>query len=173
MTIACESMFAFCFLSWDDFLTERRSQPTLRIKVPTVLLPTSIRKVIGLSVFRCCTLHTSRYSHSCVGVLTKPDRIPAGEEAIWISKIQRGGKDGIEYFSVKNPDSQEIRDGVTYEQAREKETAFFSTSEPWSNLEWLYRRRLGTDKLTTRLGQLLSSLISKRQVLSPLILALI
>ncbi|KAH9175022.1 P-loop containing nucleoside triphosphate hydrolase protein [Lactarius sanguifluus] len=98
-----------------------------------------------------------------IGVLTKPDRIPAGEEAIWISRIQRGGKEGgFEYFSVKNPDSQDIRDGITYEKAREQEAMFFSTKEPWSNLEWLYQRRLGTDKLTTRLGQLLSSLISKR-----------
>jgi hypothetical protein len=98
-----------------------------------------------------------------IGVLTKPDRIPSGEESIWISKVQRGGKDGgVEYFSVKNPDSQDIRDGITYEQARQNERVFFSTKAPWSNLEWLYQRRLGTDKLTTRLGQLLASLISKR-----------
>ena len=72
---------------------------------------------------------------------------------------------GIEYFSVKNPDSQDIRNGITYEQAREREADFFSTREPWSNLEWIYKRRLGTDKLTRRLGQVLYSLISKRQVL--------
>ncbi|KAI9441570.1 P-loop containing nucleoside triphosphate hydrolase protein [Lactarius indigo] len=98
-----------------------------------------------------------------IGVLTKPDRIPAGEEAMWIGKIRSGGVDGgIEYFSVKNPDSQDIRNGITYEQAREREAEFFSTREPWSNLEWLCQRRLGTDKLTKRLGQVLSSLISKR-----------
>jgi hypothetical protein len=103
---------------------------------------------------------------NCVGVLTKPDRIPAGEEAIWISRIQSGEKGGgIEYFSVKNPDSQDIRNGITYEQAREKEAEFFSTRAPWSTLEWLYKCRLGTDKLTRRLGQVLSNLISKRQVL--------
>jgi len=100
---------------------------------------------------------------SHVGVLTKPDRIPAGEEAIWINKIQRGGKDGgIEYYSVKNPEFQEIRNGITYEQARENEAEFFSTKAPWSNLEWLYKRRLGTDKLTRRLGQVLTELISRR-----------
>ena len=100
---------------------------------------------------------------SRVGVLTKPDRIPMGEEATWISKIQSGGEDGgIEYYSVKNPDSQDIRNGITYEQARQKEAEFFSTRSPWSNLEWLYQRRLGTDKLTRRLGQVLSNLISKR-----------
>jgi hypothetical protein len=98
-----------------------------------------------------------------IGVLTKPDRISAGDEAGWVNKIQRGGKDGnIEYFSVKNPDTQEIRDGITYEEARKNEAVFFSTIAPWSNLEWLYQRRLGTDKLTSRLGQLLSTLISKR-----------
>lgn len=98
-----------------------------------------------------------------IGVLTKPDRIPAGEEAMWIGKIRSGGVNGgIEYFSVKNPDSQDIRNGITYEQAREREAEFFSTREPWSNLEWLCQRRLGTDKLTKRLGQVLSSLISKR-----------
>jgi dynamin family protein len=97
-----------------------------------------------------------------VGVLTKPDRIPTGEERIWINKIQRGNDRGVEYYSVKNPDSQDIRNGITYEQAREKESEFFSTNAPWSDLEWLYKRRLGTDKLTRRLGQVLSNLISKR-----------
>ncbi|KAI9441577.1 P-loop containing nucleoside triphosphate hydrolase protein [Lactarius indigo] len=98
-----------------------------------------------------------------IGVLTKPDRIPAGDEAIWINRVQSGGMGGgIEYYSVKNPDSQDIRNGITYEQAREKEAEFFSTKEPWSSLEWLYQRRLGTDKLTRRLGQVLYSLISKR-----------
>ena len=100
---------------------------------------------------------------SRLGVLTKPDRIPVGDEAIWIDKIQRGGKDGgIEYYSVKNPDSQDIRNGITYEQARDNEAEFFSTRVPWSNLEWVYKRRLGTDKLTRRLGQVLTDLISRR-----------
>lgn len=100
---------------------------------------------------------------SRLGVLTKPDRIPVGDEAIWIDKIQRGGKDGgIEYYSVKNPDSQDIRNGITYEQARDNEAEFFSTRAPWSNLEWVYKRRLGTDKLTRRLGQVLTDLISRR-----------
>jgi hypothetical protein len=99
----------------------------------------------------------------CAGVLTKPDRIPTGEESIWIRKIQSGGNDGgVEYYSVKNPDSQDIRNGITYGQAREKEAEFFSTKAPWSNLDLLYKRRLGTDKLTRRLGQVLSNLISKR-----------
>jgi hypothetical protein len=99
----------------------------------------------------------------CAGVLTKPDRIPTGEEAIWISKIQRDGRDGgVEYYSVKNPDSQDIRNGITYERAREMEAEFFSTKYPWLDLDWVYKQRLGTDKLTRRLGHVLSDLISKR-----------
>ncbi|KAI0295243.1 P-loop containing nucleoside triphosphate hydrolase protein [Russula brevipes] len=80
-----------------------------------------------------------------IGVLTKPDRIPIGEEGRWVKMIQHhgGGKDGgIEYFSVKNPDSQDTKNGITYEQARQKEAEFFSKKEPWSNLDWLHRQRL-------------------------------
>jgi Dynamin central region len=75
---------------------------------------------------------------------------------------------GIEFFSAKNPDSQDIKNRITYEQAREKEAHFFSTKAPWSGLEWLYQRRLGTDNLTRRLGQVLSNLIAKRKVFTTL-----
>lgn len=98
-----------------------------------------------------------------VGVLTKPDRIPSGDEKLWMNKIRGSDKgQGIEYFCVKNPDSQDLRSGITYEQAREAESHFFSTTPPWSNLERLFQRRLGTESLVRRLGQVLPELISKR-----------
>jgi hypothetical protein len=75
---------------------------------------------------------------------------------------------GIEYFSVKNPDSQDIKNGITYDQARKKEVEFFATQAPWSSLDWLCQQRLGTEKLTKHLGEALSSLISKRQVFATL-----
>lgn len=106
-----------------------------------------------------------------LGVLAKPDRIPTGEEDGWIKMIQGHDDDeegGIEYFSVKNPDSQDIKNGITYEQARQKEVEFFSTRAPWSSLDWPYQQRLGTEKLTRRLGQALADLISKRQVFGTL-----
>ena len=105
------------------------------------------------------------------GVLTKPDRIPTGEEDGWIKMIQGHDDDEegeIEYFSVKNPDSQDIKNGITYEQARQKEAEFFSTRAPWSSLDWPYQQRLGTEKLTRCLGQALADLISKRQVFGTL-----
>jgi hypothetical protein len=136
----------------------------LRTKAHIALLLSVIHRVTAPSVVQIfhdglpCCANANR-----VGVLTKPDRIPPGEEAIWINKIQRGGKDGgIEYFSVKNPESQDIRNGITYEEARDNEAEFFSRKAPWSDLEWLYKRRLGTDKLTRRLGQVLTDLISRR-----------
>jgi len=76
--------------------------------------------------------------------------------------------DEIEYFSVKNPDSQDIKQGISYEEARKKETEFFSTKEPWSNLDWLHKRRLGTQKLVRRLSDVLPNLIAKRQVFAAL-----
>ena len=90
---------------------------------------------------------------SRVGVFTKPDRIPVDEEVPWINRFQRGGTDGaIEYYSVKNPDSWDIRNGITYKQARDNEAKFFSTP-PWSNLEGLCKRRLGMDNLLTGLHE--------------------
>jgi len=135
----------------------------LKTKAPIASLVSLTHWVLGPLVVLFGTMLFEVADAIHVGVLTKPDRIPPGEEATWISKIQSGGEGGgIEYYSVKNPDSQDIRNGITYEQAREREADFFSTRAPWSNLEWLYQRRLGTDKLTRRLGQVLSMLISKR-----------
>jgi hypothetical protein len=58
--------------------------------------------------------------------------------------------DGIEYFSVKNPDSQDIKNGITYEQARKKEVEFFTTQAPWSNLDWLCQQRYREAHKTSR-----------------------
>ena len=163
LTIACESTPTFCPPSViSPHLCE---QPTSRIKARIASQRVLTHRALGQSVFRFFTMYFRVANAGRAGVLTKPDRIPTGEESTWISKIQSGGKEGgIEYYSVKNPDSQDIRNGITYEKAREKEAEFFSTTAPWSDLEWLYKRCLGTDKLTRRLGQVLSDLISKRYV---------
>jgi hypothetical protein len=164
LTIACESMFVLhfrCVATLKRMMLTADFENQIAHRLAAKFDPSGAR-TIGIS-----TLYSARNRLLiCVGVLTKPDRISPGDEAPWISRIQSGEMGGgIEYFSVKNPDSQDIRNGITYEQARENEAEFFSTRAPWSNLEWLYQRRLGTDKLTRRLGQVLSNLISKRQVL--------
>jgi hypothetical protein len=135
------------------------------------LLLSMIHVVCELSVYWHNVILRQFVDTYDLGVLTKPDRIPTGEEGSWTRRIQ-GYYDeedgGLKYFSVKNPDSQDIRNGITYEQARQKETEFFTTQAPWSSLDWVYQQRLGTEKLTRHLGQALSDLISKRQVFAPL-----
>ncbi|THH04716.1 hypothetical protein EW146_g10107 [Bondarzewia mesenterica] len=97
-----------------------------------------------------------------IGVLTKPDRIPPGEENNWLGFIRGEGGHNLDWYSVKNPNSLAIRGGVTWEQARAQEFEFFSQVQPWSTLDWVCKQKLGTDKLTQRLSAILSSLISAR-----------
>ncbi|KAI0740579.1 P-loop containing nucleoside triphosphate hydrolase protein [Earliella scabrosa] len=98
-----------------------------------------------------------------IGVLTKPDRIPSGEEDNWLRYI-RNQEEPLEHgwFSVKQPDSRAIAAGITWEEAREKEHEFFSTQSPWNVLDLEYQNRLGTDKLVDRLSDVLSECISQR-----------
>jgi hypothetical protein len=99
-------------------------------------------------------------------VLTKPDRIPPGEEDRWISFI-RNEREPLEnnWYSVKQPNSKTIQEGVTWSQAREQERAFFSQTSPWSDLDGVYQGYLGTGNLVNRLSLILSDLIAKRFVL--------
>ncbi|VDC05683.1 unnamed protein product [Peniophora sp. CBMAI 1063] len=96
-----------------------------------------------------------------IGVLTKPDRIPKGEEETWIHLLN-AELDAVDYFCIKNPASQEIKDGVSWELARTREREFFESTAPWATLDWHHNQKLGTDKLTARLGKSLTNLIVRR-----------
>ncbi|KAH9925885.1 P-loop containing nucleoside triphosphate hydrolase protein [Epithele typhae] len=98
-----------------------------------------------------------------IGVLTKPDRIPSGEEDDWLKYI-RNQAEPLQHgwFSVKQPDSRAIAGGITWEDAREKEREYFSTVSPWNALDLEYKNRLGTHKLVDRLSDVLSDRISQR-----------
>ncbi|KAG6897505.1 hypothetical protein C0992_000935 [Termitomyces sp. T32_za158] len=98
-----------------------------------------------------------------VGVLTKPDRIPTGEEHNWIS-ILHNIKEPLEngWYCVKQPSSAEISAGTTWEQARKSEDEFFASTAVWSDLDELCKKYLCTRNLVERLSALLSDLISKR-----------
>ena len=102
-----------------------------------------------------------------LGVLTKPDRIPKGDENSWTALI-RNEKEPLEngWFCVKQPDSNALKHGITWKDARKKEEAFFAHNHPWSSLERSYQRNLGTSNLTDRLSNILSDLIAKRSALS-------
>ncbi|KAF9020772.1 hypothetical protein BDZ89DRAFT_261853 [Hymenopellis radicata] len=98
-----------------------------------------------------------------IGVLTKPDRIPSGEENAWVAFI-RGEKEALEnnWYCVKQPSSTDIKNGITWSEARQRENDFFSTVDPWAGLDSVYQRYLRTSNLVERLSHILSDLISKR-----------
>ncbi|KAF7366190.1 hypothetical protein MVEN_00496000 [Mycena venus] len=99
-----------------------------------------------------------------IGVLTKPDRIPRGDEENWLPLI-RNEQEPLEnnWYCVKQPSSQDIKNGVTWAEARERENDFFSLTAPWSDLDPLYQKYLRTSNLVDRLSSILSDLISKRK----------
>ncbi len=99
-----------------------------------------------------------------LGVLTKPDRIPAGEQESWMQYIRGRNvplKNG--WFSVKQPDLNAIRAGITRDQARQLEEDFFSAA-PWNTLGAEQRGRHGTNKLRRCLSDVLADAITKMSV---------
>ncbi|KXN93011.1 Interferon-induced GTP-binding protein Mx [Leucoagaricus sp. SymC.cos] len=98
-----------------------------------------------------------------IGVLTKPDRIPGGEEQNWLQFI-RNEKEPLQnnWFCVKQPSSSDLKNNWTWEYARKKEAEFFAGTSPWNELESMYARYLQTRNLVERLSQVLSELIAKR-----------
>lgn len=104
-------------------------------------------------------------SNTIQGVLTKPDRIPNGEEERWIQFIQNVYEPlDNGWYSVKHPDSRALAGGITWEEARIREREYFMTTAPWSELSHEYGQHLGTANLTEQLSNILSALISKRSV---------
>ncbi|KAK0184517.1 P-loop containing nucleoside triphosphate hydrolase protein [Armillaria mellea] len=100
---------------------------------------------------------------ACESVLTKPDRIPAGDESGWLDFI-RNEREPLEnnWYCVKQPSSTDIKNGITWVEARTRENEFFSMTAPWAELDPMYQRYLRTVNLVQRLSNILSDLISKR-----------
>lgn len=100
-----------------------------------------------------------------IGVLTKPDRIPVGEESSWLPFL-RNEKEPLKnnWFCVKQPSSNDLKQQWTWEQARSKEDDFFATTAPWNELEGIYAKYLRTGNLVERLSHVLSDLVAKRCV---------
>ncbi|KAJ7128249.1 P-loop containing nucleoside triphosphate hydrolase protein [Mycena filopes] len=98
-----------------------------------------------------------------IGVLTKPDRIAPGDEESWLPLI-RNEQETLEnnWYCVKQPSSQDLKRGMTWEEARSREHEFFSMTSPWSELDPMYQKYLRTSNLVDRLSSILSDLISKR-----------
>ena len=65
------------------------------------------------------------------------------------------------WFAVKQPATKDLKEGITWEKARERERHFFSTTSPWSS-EIGWHHRFGTHSLTESLSKILSDLIKRR-----------
>ncbi|KIK17199.1 hypothetical protein PISMIDRAFT_15324 [Pisolithus microcarpus 441] len=101
-----------------------------------------------------------------VGVLTKPDRIPDGEEERWVRLIRNDVEPLVNnWYCVKQPSSNDLARGMTWSEARASEEAFFSGMSPWCDLEDHLQAYLRTSRLTDRLSIILAELISKRSVI--------
>lgn len=98
---------------------------------------------------------------SCIrsGVLTKPDRLTAGDigkqeqlRALFDGEasshsLQKG------YYCVRLPNDRERQSGLTRAQVQEKERGFFRTTAPWKDLK--SARRLGVPNLVRDISHLL------------------
>jgi hypothetical protein len=58
---------------------------------------------------------------------------------------------------------------ITWERAREDESAYFSQTAPWSMLNGESKQRLGTGNLSRHLSKKLCDLIAERSVFSSLL----
>ncbi|KAF9222274.1 hypothetical protein BS17DRAFT_735704, partial [Gyrodon lividus] len=98
-----------------------------------------------------------------VGVLTKPDRIPLGDEPCWLRIIRNETEPLVNnWYCVKQPSSDTLKKGITWAVARREEDEFFTMTQPWCSLEPQYQKFLRTSNLTERLSVILSELIAKR-----------
>ncbi len=95
-----------------------------------------------------------------VGILTKADRLPEGQEATWM-KILQNQPERYQllhgYFAVKNPGQPELDEGLSNEEARKKEKQFFR-GESWQKA----KDRCGTKQLRECLCQLLHDLVNQQ-----------
>jgi hypothetical protein len=68
------------------------------------------------------------------------------------------------WYCVKQPDSRQRKDNLTWEQARSLELDFFRDNKPWSDIPSVHRVRLGSQNLAFQLGNVLSAALEKRWV---------
>lgn len=98
----------------------------------------------------------------CIGVLTKPDRLPTGDPlSAWYSVLAGGTfAVGHGYFVTKQPSQNQLDVGMTHDQARQAENNYFSR-EPWTTTFSLFEERFGTRQLQAALSQKLTRQIQQ------------
>lgn len=128
-------------------------------------------------ILLCCSLETDianstaggiarklKATDRCIGVLTKPDRLPPGSRHDKLMEVfeQKRFALGHGYFVVKNPGQDEINQGFTHQEARAREREFFDKDLLWSKIFKSYANRFGTVNLQRFLSQKLAEHIIKK-----------
>ncbi|KAH7074308.1 interferon-induced GTP-binding protein Mx [Paraphoma chrysanthemicola] len=104
----------------------------------------------------------------CVGVLTKPDRLPEGTSDTMLRDILEHKKFplGHGYFVVRNLGQDQIEAGATHQDARTQEQYFFETEEPWSTTLQSHKARFGTYGLQSFLsGKLAEQIVARLPII--------
>ncbi|KAJ4349554.1 uncharacterized protein N0V89_008170 [Didymosphaeria variabile] len=101
--------------------------------------------------------------HRCIGVLTKPDLLPAGSSDKPLRRVLNNVelKFGHGYFVVKNPDQLMLNNRLTHQDARLHEQHFFATQEPWCSSLRGHHGRFGTSNLQQFLSEKLAGQMVK------------
>ncbi|KAF1850290.1 interferon-induced GTP-binding protein Mx [Cucurbitaria berberidis CBS 394.84] len=104
-----------------------------------------------------------RATDRCIGVLTKPDRLPPGSRHDSLRDIldQKRFALGHGYFVVKNLGQDELDAGLSHYDARLREQQFFE-GEPWATTFKHYESRFGTLNLQRFLSEKLAEQITKK-----------
>lgn len=94
----------------------------------------------------------------CLGILTKPDRLPRGDPVDRWEGILKGDafQLGHGYHVVRNPSQAELDKGVDHAGARKLETDWFQGMKPWCDRFLVFSDRFGTEKLQDKLSQMLA-----------------
>ncbi|KAF9029016.1 hypothetical protein BDZ89DRAFT_1091905 [Hymenopellis radicata] len=90
-----------------------------------------------------------------IGVLTKPDRIPFGDEESWMRFI-KNEKEPLEnnWYCVKQPSPADLKEGMSWGLARQREDEWFSMTVPWSTMDPFYKRAILSDLVKKRLPEI-------------------
>lgn len=63
---------------------------------------------------------------------------------------------------TRQPNADELAEGLSFDQARAREASFFKEVAPWKGLDVEMRSRLGTKNLSASLSEQLLAFIRKR-----------
>lgn len=107
-------------------------------------------------------LRNYRALKRCMGVLTKPDLFESGAaKTRQLEKMLQGDastfKLGLGWYATKQLSQTEVETGITYNEARQRETNFFASTPPWSHQLVAYTARFGIPNLQKALSQLLTA----------------